>query len=149
MKRDMDLARRILLAIESSVDDEPASIKLDFAGYDQLHLSQHVRLLHEAGLIHAIQTHGLNAVTAWIPHSLTWQGHDFLDAVRDEAVWQHVRGKEAMAAGDLPTQIIYTLALDALRRKLGLAMQTPAHAAPIGDPVAELRAGGSGIGPRS
>lgn len=30
----------------------------------------------------------LNSTTKYIPKSLTWQGHEFLDASRNETVWK-------------------------------------------------------------
>lgn len=117
----MDLSRLILLAIENSVDDEPASIRLPIRTYDDLHISHHVRLLKEAGFIHAIENHRLQTGVAWIPHSLTWQGHDFLNAIRDDEVWAGVRKVAADTGGDLPSQIIHSLALDAMKKKFGLA----------------------------
>lgn len=121
MRRDLDLARKILLAIEASKDDEPASIRLPMREYDDLHLSHHVRLLMEAGLIHAIETHRIEPGLAWTPHMLTWQGHDFLDAIRDDAVWDKIKAKFADHGGDLPSDIIYEIALDEARRKIGIA----------------------------
>ncbi|MCB1473388.1 MAG: DUF2513 domain-containing protein [Rhodobiaceae bacterium] len=120
MRRDMDLVRTILMAIEKSRDDEPASIRLPVRAYDDLHLSYHVRLLKEAGYIHAIENHRMDGI-AWTPHSLTWQGHDFLDAVRDDAIWADVKQAAITPEGDAPAEILYALALERVKRKVGLA----------------------------
>ncbi len=121
MKRSLELARTILLAIERSEDDEPSSIRLPTADYDELHISLHVRLLKEADLIHAIEsTRGFNASSSWIPHSLTWKGHDFLDAVRNESVWRAIKSREADFGSDLPADVIYDLAIRDVRKRVGL-----------------------------
>ncbi len=121
MKRNMDLARLILLAIEQSDDDEPASIQLPTDQYDDLHISLHVRLLHEANLIHAIEsTRGFNSSSAWIPHSLTWQGHEFLDVVRLGEIWENLKMEEAKFGGDLPFGVLFDLALNEVRSRVGI-----------------------------
>ena len=120
MKRNMELARLILLAIEQSDDDEPASIRLPTDKYDDLHISLHVRLLHEANLIHAIETtRGFNSSSAWIPHSLTWQGHEFLDVIRLDVIWEILKLEEAKFGGDLPFAVSFDLALNKVREMVG------------------------------
>lgn len=119
MKRDMDLARIILLAIERSRDDEPASIKLPTDKYDDLHISLHVRLLKEANLIHAIESsRGFQSSTSWTPHSLTWEGHEFLDAIRSDTIWEKVKLAESEFGSDLPFSIISELAESEVRKTL-------------------------------
>lgn len=121
MKRDLELIRNILLAIEASEDDEPASIDLNFPGVDDLLLYGHVRLLQEAGFIHAIQRQGFNSRALWIPHSLTWRGHDFLSAIRDETVWLRVKARANFAGGDYPAELAYELAVEELRSRAWIA----------------------------
>ncbi|MEX0346363.1 MAG: DUF2513 domain-containing protein [Rhizobiaceae bacterium] len=126
MKRNMELARLILLAIEQSDDDEPASIQLPTDRYDDLHISLHVRLLYEANLIHAIETtRGFNSSSAWIPHSLTWQGHEFLDVVRLDAIWENLKLEEAKFGGDLPFVVLFDLALNEVRGMVGILDKDP------------------------
>ncbi len=123
MKRDMDLARRILLAIEDAEDGAFTSIKLPTEEYGDLVISHHIRLLKEANLIHAIETKGYTSSAAnWVPHSLTWKGHDFLDAVRDDAIWRKIIAKQTMVGADLPYEFIHQLAIDELRRKVGMSL---------------------------
>ena len=125
MKRDMELMRRILLAIEASNDDEPNSIRLPRHEFDPLHIAHHIRLLQEGNLIHAVENRG----TAIVPHSLTWQGHEFLNAIRDNAIWETLKRFEALAGGDLPTVMLYELAMREMRNRLGLFDEDAAAAA--------------------
>ncbi len=86
MKRDMDLVRKILLEIEEA----PFSggwLDFDLEGYDESELSYHTMLLDEAGLIEAIDLSSMNTVI-WKPKHLTWEGHEFLEASRDESRWK-------------------------------------------------------------
>lgn len=93
MKRNLDLARNILLAIEN--DEEATgrglvSLCID-DGYSQEEVAYHVKLLHEAGLIEAIDRSG-GIHLRWDPQSLTWYGHEFLDSARNENIWE--KGKK-------------------------------------------------------
>lgn len=78
MKRDPDLLRQILLAVEAG--DDSASRPGGIAEADASAISFHIDLLLEAGLLrnYALPdgSHRLR---------LTWHGHDYLDHIRDPA----------------------------------------------------------------
>lgn len=84
MKRDMDLARRILLEIEEY--DSARAPGIEFDGYTAEQIGYHIGLLGEAGLLDVIDTSSMNGIS-FIPYKLTWDGHEFLDAARDEGRW--------------------------------------------------------------
>lgn len=124
MKRDMDLARDILLLLEENPEAiGPAAVGVSSDRHSAEEVSYHVMLLHEAGLIEAVDqtdSEGLD----WEPIRLTWEGHEFLDASREESRWQKAKkvvkektgglafetlkmllrewGKEALANAHLP-----------------------------------------------
>ncbi|MFZ1128912.1 DUF2513 domain-containing protein [Methanoregula sp.] len=87
MKRDMDLVRKILLAMEANpqgfFNEMPA-----IEGYSSDQVGYHVYLMMQAGLVEGsdVTTLGSESPEA-IPSCLTWQGHDFLDASRDDNRW--------------------------------------------------------------
>ena len=121
MKRDMDLCRRILLAVESS----PANTwtqEFPFDNeYEAVVVTEHVALLEEAGLIDAHITRYVSSDPPdFVIRSLTWYGHDFLDAARDEGRW--ARAKQRLAdAGVGTTFTLLKEMLEALARgELGL-----------------------------
>ncbi|WP_428642599.1 DUF2513 domain-containing protein [Roseibium sp.] len=122
MKRDMALVRTILFALEASKDNEPASVHLPH-NVDDLHMNYHIRLMKEGGLIHAIEMSRSMYPTAWVPHTLTWAGHEFLDAVRDPDIWNAVQDLESRSQLPLPISIIEAFALDALGRKVQTSLQ--------------------------
>ena len=95
MKRDVDLARQILFEIEKQ-PSYLSEIHIDFEGYTTEQIHYHVMLLHEAGLIVAHNLSSSNDLY-WLPERLTWQGHEFLEASRNNANWNKV--KEIMAKG--------------------------------------------------
>ena len=119
MKRNIDLVRNILLAIESSADDEPASIRLDHRNNSDIVLSHHVRALHEAGLIHAIESRRSEG-SVWTPHALTWEGHEFVAMVRNDGDWQELKQTAGVQNDDAPFEIIKALALQKAQKRAGL-----------------------------
>ncbi|HWM89533.1 MAG TPA: DUF2513 domain-containing protein [Thermoanaerobaculia bacterium] len=88
MKRDMDLARRILFAVEEAPLD--GETDLNFDDFSQEEISYHVMLLSEAGLIEAQDQSGYGG-SDWQPERLTWAGHEFLDASRDQGRWEKAK----------------------------------------------------------
>ena len=85
MKRDMDLIRHLLLKAEAS--DGTFSVHGNLETYQ-------VEQMIDAGLIDGRVSHeiGATARQSFI-HRLTWEGHDFLDAARDETLWSKAKEK--------------------------------------------------------
>ena len=88
MKRDMDLIRKIALAVE----DLPHHRKLDkLDGVDPDDFSLHAEWMAEAGLIKAtIQPMQSGRVLVFI-HRLTWDGCEFASSVRSDTVWKKAK----------------------------------------------------------
>jgi hypothetical protein len=53
-----------------------------------------------------------------LPVRLTWDGHEFLDLVRDESRWQKVVGSMAKG-GSVPFGICKAVLLEMVRREAG------------------------------
>ncbi|NLG39121.1 MAG: DUF2513 domain-containing protein [Fibrobacter sp.] len=107
MKRDMDLVRLILFEVEKNEKwDEWKDIKIE--GYSQEEIYYHIMLLNEAGLIEAkILCDG----GKWVPYRLTWNGHEFLDASRNETVWKKVKGIMANKGGSFAFEVVKSLVI--------------------------------------
>lgn len=94
MKRDIDLIRNILLAIEAA---EPTTESKSLENIINEHgkdvTNYHVSLLVEAGYIleSADMTAGNEYYKSYIIHRLTWEGHEFLDAAKDNKVWEKTK----------------------------------------------------------
>jgi Hypothetical protein (DUF2513) len=97
MKRDMDLCRKILLELEK-LSFEPGFQYIEVEGYSEEDVSYHVYLLQDAGLINA-QDMSSGGGSSWFPVSIRWQGHEFLNAARDNNRWEKAKGAMAKAGG--------------------------------------------------
>jgi len=97
MKRDLNLIRNLVLAVE----DTPGgwTTKLSAQGYSQSQVGYHAHLVIEEGLAKGVDmiVHGDDGPRASIT-SLTPAGHDFADLVRDDDRWNNAVG--AMTQGN-------------------------------------------------
>jgi hypothetical protein len=87
----MDLVRDILLKVEAApFNGGPLSMPT-FPDHDNDEVTYHVMLLHDAGLIHAFDLSG-DEFAKWHPAYLTWAGHEFLEAAKDNTRWNRAKG---------------------------------------------------------
>ncbi len=87
MKRDMDLVRLILLKIEEDYVST-ALYNIEINGYDKETIAYHCKILHEAGFVSDYDSHYAdNALQSFGVGSLTWEGNEFLDKIRDDSFW--------------------------------------------------------------
>ena len=114
MKRDMDLVRKILLEVEG-VSFEGGWIDLQIEGYSENEVSYHVLLLAEAGLIEAIDL-STNTSFAWAPKRLTWNGHEFIEASRDENRWEKAKTIMKEKAGGFVYDVLKTLLIQLMTK---------------------------------
>ena len=87
MKRDWDLIRQTLLAVEAADDEERISDN-DVEGCTPENFNHNTVLLTEAGLVHAKILPNLKTTMVG---SLTWEGHEFLDSIRDDVTWDNIK----------------------------------------------------------
>ena len=113
MKRELELIRLILLEIEKQPYDQ-GPIEAEIPGYTSAQISYHVLLLKDAGLIEAIDFSTF-AGSDWKPTRLTWQGHEFLDASRDEGRWQKALSIMKEKAGGIAFDVLKELLLQYMR----------------------------------
>ncbi len=103
MKRDMELCRKILFEIEKKFISTTL-YNLRIEGYDMDTVAYHCDLLYEASLISdcSIQ-YGDDEIYSFAVGSLTWEGHDFLDKISKDTVWN--KTKEIIRDNVLPMSL--------------------------------------------
>jgi hypothetical protein len=106
MKRDMDLIRQILLVIEAHPEPYSWDVSLDIPGYSEKEICYYVRLLEEAGLIEARIMTAMGGVFQCAVNSLTWAGHEFLEASRDDNRWEKVKRLVVEKTGSLSFEVL-------------------------------------------
>ncbi|RYF44344.1 MAG: DUF2513 domain-containing protein [Cytophagaceae bacterium] len=97
MKFDKELVRNILLEVEAL--DEPNGMhSIEIAEHSAKEVSYHLMLLEEAGLVTALSVGGMNHFE-WAVSRLTYQGHEFLETIRDPEVWRRTKEGVEKAGG--------------------------------------------------
>src|SRR5271168_1413728 len=98
MKRNMDLIRALLLKVES--DPPPrageTATGFDVAGYTDAEVLYHLDLLAQAEFVSGDARNSKVVDVGGQPtrvalYKLTWQGHEFLDSVRDPETWKKAK----------------------------------------------------------
>jgi Hypothetical protein (DUF2513) len=118
MKRDMDLCREILRRLEENPDPR-RPVEIEIEGRSRQEIVYQIHLLWQAGLIEAIDASTISAMN-YRPQRLTWAGHEFLDAARDDTIWR--RGKERVlkGAGGLTFDLLLAALKAEIRSRTGL-----------------------------
>lgn len=135
MKRDMDLVRAILFKMEG--DTKQASFTsgaLKIKGYTQQQIAYHMEIMTQADLLHVktvqppkLQTPKLSGYaqkpfTSEVSlhyYSISWQGHEFLDAARDNNIWKQAKAKVA-PLGEVAFDVLKAVLVELAKAQLGL-----------------------------
>lgn len=118
MKRDIDLVRKILLEIEKK--DRPIPFQLVVEGYEQDVVDYHIMLLNEAGYIVATSARAFKG-DSWMPSRMTWAGHDFLDAARDDTLWNNAKRTIGEKVGSTSFEVLKALLVNLSTAAIGLS----------------------------
>ncbi|AZI35289.1 hypothetical protein NT2_17_00110 [Caenibius tardaugens NBRC 16725] len=116
LKRDMDFIRSLLLDIERGHrafntlgDDVADTLGIDPAetipAEEAERLAYHLGLLEDAGFVEFYKNMG----GIWSAKRITWNGHEFLDTVRDTEVWERAKAG-AEKAGNASVSFLWELA---------------------------------------
>lgn len=97
MKLDHELVRYTLLSIESSSnimgpsEDELLKTIANYGQYDRNSVAYTIIKLKEANYITGLVRWGNNQPVLIKPGNLTFEGHKFLDNIRDDGVWKDTK----------------------------------------------------------
>ena len=111
MRRDMDLIRRILIMVGDSPVPLQATVFVD-----DMHpfetVAYHIDLIGQAHLADTSITRMSGDV---IPRAevgpLTWDGNEFLDAIRSDTIWTRVKQRVGATVGSTTIDVIKALAV--------------------------------------
>ena len=115
MKLDKDLVREILLQIEASTTTT-GWVELQLPGHSDEEVSYHVELLSEAGFLEAYDLTTLDGYE-WRPKRLTYEGHEFLDTVRDPEIWRDTK-EAAKKIGSSSVEVLFEIGKNFVKQKL-------------------------------
>lgn len=120
MKRDTDLIRSILLEIENCQDPQGAN-EIEIEGYSAAEVNYHIGLLCKAGMVESHQIALLDLPGGiYLNNNLTMEGHEFLDAARNDTVWNNSKEAAQKYGGSVPLELLKGLLMKAASAYLGL-----------------------------
>lgn len=124
MRRDFELIRELLRQIEEKSDlGHRKAEDFDIPGFERSQISYHIRLLYEAGFVsgEAIRSKSSpeRLIDFWV-FDLTWQGHEFLAAARNDTVWRKAFKKFGGQLSGVPFSVLSALLLHEAKKQLGL-----------------------------
>jgi hypothetical protein len=119
MKRDFDLIRRILTDIERMPAGSFQS-NLKYPEYSQATVDEHTILLHDAGLIKANISKLMGGGNSIHIVGLTWSGHDFLDAMKDDNLWNKAKENVLKPGVSITFDVLLEWLKIQAKQKLGL-----------------------------
>lgn len=120
MKRDLDLIRDMLMVIEAAPSDLYLRSE-DFLGAcnDLDKIVYHLKLLNDAGLIQVLDT-STKLGDDFLVERMTFAGHDYLDAIRDKAIWEKIKDKLIPFGGQVSLDIVKELGVAFVKQQLML-----------------------------
>ncbi|QRM32483.1 DUF2513 domain-containing protein [Microvirga sp. VF16] len=134
MKRDLDLVRDLLLALEERHSGHIYPAKLKVAGRSGYEVSYHLAILEDAGFVRRPEVtitpgsvvSGRAIQQAGSSIRMTWQGHEFLDTVRDPEIWRKTKAG-ASKVGSVGVDLLWGLAKEYVRaeikERLGISLE--------------------------
>lgn len=121
MRRDLDLIRALLLKLEqwpmemgdvvTIVADDPA---IAVEGYTTHQIHDHLSWILERGLVEQFDSQPMMGITF---SRLSWEGADFLDAVRDPEVWRKTK-RATEGAGGFSMELVRDLARGFIKKQI-------------------------------
>jgi hypothetical protein len=121
MTRDLDLIREILLRIEADPKFDGSGNPVDAAilgvtDRANMEVMYQLAQLIEAGLLAGKI---LAPPVAIVVFKLTWQGHDYLDSIRDPDIWKKTKARIAPVAS-VAFGVVLEVAKAEIKKRLGL-----------------------------
>lgn len=119
MKRNMDLIRDTLLAIEELPPGRPHRSLSLHSRWNNEEVVGHLRLVRDAGLVDGkIEFHRDDVLIAI--YGLSNQGHDLLDTIRSDEVWEKTKTEVGKVGGSVAIETLKAVATAIAAKILGI-----------------------------
>lgn len=124
MKRNWDTIRELFTKLEDCTLPTDLLQLSNFPSERAAEISYHMELLIEAGLVNGEVARTLGGEPYnFIANRLTWHGHEFLDAIRSDTIWQKTKkvfvSKGVSMTFDLVKSVASELATSVLKSSVG------------------------------
>jgi hypothetical protein len=121
MQRDMDLVRKILKLVEAQENALNVGWEIAIDGYTDEQIGYHIHLMGQAGLVISIDSTTMSDTSpSALVSSLTWQGHDFLESIKDDDLWAKAKKYVLAPAGGAAFTVLTEWIKAEAKQRLGL-----------------------------
>ncbi|MFS0560780.1 DUF2513 domain-containing protein [Terribacillus sp. 179-K 1B1 HS] len=108
LKRDMSIIRSLLLDIEAEFTEGGFALEVaEEDEYSEEEMNYHLQLMKEAKLI-KLETvfDEEEEEEELLIYGLTWEGHELLDSIREDEIWQQLLVKLKRERGSMPFSVL-------------------------------------------
>jgi hypothetical protein len=119
MKRDMELIRELLLAIESDCKEDgllSCQLTPENTWEHRESICYNLKLMRDAGFIEAEQL-----MPDIFIKRMTWEGHEFLDSARNESIWKETMSLVQEKGGSVAIGVLTQLLSSVTKQHFGLS----------------------------
>jgi hypothetical protein len=109
MKRDWDVIRSILLKVEEGTGEKEVSSP-DLKPMDEALVAYNMWLLIESGMVEGGGREPGSGPPHAFVHRLRWPGHELLDSIRGDTVWNRIKATARDKGVDLTLDAIKAIA---------------------------------------
>lgn len=114
MKRNWETIRELLSKVEECTAPTDTVRLNSFPSERAAEISYHMSLLIEAGLVNGQESKTIGpAIKDFIAQRLTWEGHEFLDAIRSDTVWQKTKKRFVEQGISMTFELVKAVAKEA------------------------------------
>lgn len=119
MKRDFDLIRDLLFQLENGGRSLESYEAFELGKRSVEEAGHALVLMHDRGLVKALRSPEFTSSEFYTFYdiSMTWEGYDFLDSVRDPEIWKKTK-EGALAAGGFTFDLVKALAKGFAKTKI-------------------------------
>ena len=118
MKRNLDLIREILIFIEDSNGPVNSSFEIEIPEITYEELCYHLKLMYQADMI-SYQNSTTFDHEQYSLIEMTYNGHEYLDKIRDVAIWSKVKEKLGSFVNSIGFDVIKSIAVKVAERMIG------------------------------
>ena len=119
MRREFDHIRELLFQIEKGGPEIDNYENISLVEMSETQAGYALRLMYQKGLISELVSHefGIPEFNTFYDISMTWEGHDLLDSIRDDEIWKKTK-EGAAAAGGFTFDLVKALARGFVKKKI-------------------------------
>ena len=120
MKRNWDTIRELLVKVEACTLPSEIVTLSQFEQERHAEISYHMALLIEAGLVQGHMSQSIGpSVKHFMASRLSWQGHEFLDAIRNDTIWNKTKKLFLEKGVDMSFDLVKSAAASFMAAALG------------------------------